>query len=331
MRDGWSSAQQAPQTPPVRRTQAVRPARRSAPSARWATLVIIAGVWLALLILGVAAQAHVAAQAAPPVSAIRSAGKLTPTIGLTTTPVLTPSPTSTFTATPTGSVTPATTVTATPTDTPTVYINSGTAGPQPTKLVLSQPTVGAGGGGFGGGVANLGDSSLFIAVVLGCVTSVLGIVIGGVALLALIRNGYGPFLRALLPGQRRRRAAAATSDGDQRTPVGASGSRGGWRGYDAAQSGRRVGDGTLNYQETGEARGRSSGSSAGRQPGRDPRDPGNARVARGDPRDDGWPTGHRGASRGDPRGAGRQPPRSGPRAGASRAGSRTGARSRDGW
>ena len=289
---------------------------------RRSALLVIVGVWLALIV-GVVAQAHGAALAgSAPSSAFA-------TRVATNTPGITPTDTPTVTATPqvTASATPFGTPSDTPTDTPTVYVNSGTAGPQPTKLVLSQPTVGSGGGGFGGGAAGLGDSSMFIAVILGCVTSVLGIVIGGVALLALIRNGYGPFLRALLLGKRARPtpATAGKATSDRNKAGGGKGARAGVAG----EPGRRVGDGTLNYQETGDLGGGLWGDSDGRQGGRTSRDPHDPRGGRDDDYLD-YPADPRDSGRGR---AVRQPPRSDPRsrAGASRPPSRPANRSRDGW
>jgi hypothetical protein len=54
--------------------------------------------------------------------------------------------------------------------------------------------------------SSLGSNGLTIATILGCVTGLLGLAIGLVALIALLRGGYGPFLRTLLPGARRRMA-----------------------------------------------------------------------------------------------------------------------------
>lgn len=296
--------------------------------------MVIVGVWLALMI-GVFAQAHTAAYAssAPPSAFAGKSPTNTPTVTPTNTPSVTATPQVTATATPAGTGTP----TDTPTDTPTVFVNSGTAAPQPTKLVLSQPTVGSGGGGLGGGVAGLGDNSMFIAVVLGCVTSVLGIIIGGVALLTLIRTGYGPFLRALLLGKRAR-AAGARAGGDANTRQGARGSRSARSGA-GGEPGRRVGDGVLTYQETGDLGGGLWPDAAARQSARlpttprAPRDPRDPRRAREDDY-----AGHPPDGPADPYASGRgravrQPPRSDPRsrAGASRPPSRPVTRSRDGW
>lgn len=299
-------------------------------------LLLIVVVWLALVV-GVVAQAHGAATAgsAPQVAETRTPPTKTPFGGPTDTPTLTATATPAITASPSVTVT----ITVTPTDTPTVYVNSGPAAPQPTKLVLSQPTVGSGGGGLGGGIAGLGDSSMFIAVVLGCVTSVLGIVIGGVALLALIRSGYGPFLRALFLGKRARPKAAPagkTANGSASARGNRSARPGSARSADSQS--RRVGDGTLNYQETGDV-GALWRDADARQSGRLPRAPRDARDARDprrareddygdyqpqrwdDPRDSGRGRASRPAPRSDPRS----------RAGAARPQSRPVGRSRNGW
>jgi len=306
-----------------------------------AALLLVVVVWLALVV-GVVAQANGAALAgsAPSASTFATTtptksppGKPTPT------PTLTATATSSATATPTVAGTPS----DTPTDTPTVFVYSGTAPPQPTKLVLSQPTVGSGGGGFGGGVAGLGDSSMFVAVVLGCVTSVLGIVIGGVALLALIRSGYGPFLRALVLGKRARPQGAPTGKAAKGRNGKDAPARAGARG----QPGQRVGDGTLNYQETGDLGGDLWRNVDARQSGRQPRVSGPARNPRDlrDPREAGDARRRRESAyaddqryAADPRDSGRgravrQPPRSDPRsrAGAARPPSRPANRGRDDW
>lgn len=80
------------------------------------------------------------------------------------------------------------------------------ATPQPTHSALSQPTVGVSTPIVPATNSSLGSNGLAIATILGCVTGVLGLVIGSVALRALLRGGYGPFLRTLLPGAKRRMA-----------------------------------------------------------------------------------------------------------------------------
>jgi hypothetical protein len=77
---------------------------------------------------------------------------------------------------------------------------------QPTHGTLSQPTVGVSTPIVPATNSSLGSNGLAIATILGCVSGVLGLVIGSVALRALVRGGYGPFLRTLLPGAKRRMA-----------------------------------------------------------------------------------------------------------------------------
>ena len=71
-----------------------------------------------------------------------------------------------------------------------------TATAQPTHGALSQPTVGASTPIAPATNYSLGSNGLAIATILGCVTGVLGLAIGTVALRALLR-GYG----INIPGQ----------------------------------------------------------------------------------------------------------------------------------
>jgi len=143
---------------------------------------------------------------------------------------LAPSPTDTppvcvSCTTPTPTDTP--TIAATKTRTPTVTISptatatsagggngggggggnqggGGPAGPNVTRVVYSQATVGASDNGPLQGLtpSALGDNGLLLASTLGCVVGLLGIIIGAIALMVLVRGGYGPFLKALLRGKR---------------------------------------------------------------------------------------------------------------------------------
>jgi hypothetical protein len=83
---------------------------------------------------------------------------------------------------------------------------AATATTQPTSPAFSQPTVGASTPVAPSTNTALGSNGLTVATILSCVTGILGLVIGLVALTALLRGGYGPFLRTLLPGARRRMA-----------------------------------------------------------------------------------------------------------------------------
>lgn len=73
---------------------------------------------------------------------------------------------------------------------------------QPTRNDLIQPTAAAATSALPPASTSLGSNGLTIAVILSCVAGALGIIIASVALSALVRGGYGPFLRALLPGRR---------------------------------------------------------------------------------------------------------------------------------
>ena len=128
----------------------------------------------------------------------------TPTTPPTDTPTAVP-PTATSadtgvaTSTPVASNTPAGTGNGGNSNTGT-----GASGPLPTRVALSQPTaIGGPAGTEGGSSSGFGSNGLLIATLLGCVIAVLGISIGAFALNALVRSGYGPFLRALLQGERR--------------------------------------------------------------------------------------------------------------------------------
>jgi hypothetical protein len=82
-------------------------------------------------------------------------------------------------------------------------------------VVLSQPTFGSGGDGSAQGFspAAFGSNGLLFATTLSCVVALLGLVVAIVALRILVRDGYGPFLRALLRGKRagRKRGARVTA------------------------------------------------------------------------------------------------------------------------
>lgn len=116
------------------------------------------------------------------------------------------------------------------------------ASAQPTNGAYSQPTVGVSTPVAPATNPALGSSGLAIATILGCITGVLGLLIGSIALTALLRGGYGPFLRTLLPGAKRRavRARAEGRSGSMRgRPAGAYSGRGG-RDFDASPP-RRTG------------------------------------------------------------------------------------------
>jgi hypothetical protein len=104
-----------------------------------------------------------------------------------------------------------------------------TATPEPTSGAFSQPTVGVSTPVAPATNPALGSSGLAIATVLGCVTGVLGLLLGSIALTVLLRGGYGPFLRTLLPGAKRRMArarAAGRAGGRSPRPSGNYSGRG---------------------------------------------------------------------------------------------------------
>src|SRR5579859_1776258 len=187
----------------------------------------------------------------------------TPTVPATIPLTVTPATTPTGAATPTPGASPTATATAT---TPPggggggggggQGGGGGPAGPNVTRVVYSQATVGANDNSPLQGItpSAFGSNGLLLASTLSCVVAILGVIIAAIALLVLVRGGYGPFLKALLGGKRagRKRAALAHSgvspdwntgndrrqaSGMQyRSPEGGYGSRG--QGYAAnSQSG----------------------------------------------------------------------------------------------
>jgi hypothetical protein len=127
-------------------------------------------------------------------------------------PASNPSPTDTPSGPPFSTRTPR--VTATPTETaeasktvvPTrepTQPNS-TAGPQPTRVNFSQPTVGASARFDSPGITGApgGPNGLVIATITGCITGLIALITTVIAFTVLRRGGYAPFLRLLLLGNR---------------------------------------------------------------------------------------------------------------------------------
>lgn len=177
-------------------------------------LLLVAGVWLALA-LAVVFSAHssnAAAHAQTP-SAPRTIPTCISTVTCTPTPTDTATPTKTPKATDTPSGTATATTTAAATDTATATDTTGGAtggdqggasGPQPTKVSFAQPTIGAGGGGGpAGSSGGITSSGLLISMLLSCGVTIMGIIIAAIALTKLVRGGYGPFLKAMLPFSKR--------------------------------------------------------------------------------------------------------------------------------
>lgn len=174
-------------------------------------LLLVAGVWLALalaVLLGArssnaAAHAQNLPLSTPKTTQPTATPIITVTIGIT--PLATDTPTVSGTATAT--TTAAATDTATATDTTggaTGGDQGGASGPQPTKVSFAQPTIGAGGGGGpAGSSGGITSSGLLISMLLSCGVTIMGIIIAAIALTKLVRGGYGPFLKAMLPFSKR--------------------------------------------------------------------------------------------------------------------------------
>lgn len=175
-------------------------------------LMLVAGVWLALA-LAIVFSAQSSRAAAHAQTLFNPLGSVTPTS--TEIPTATKTPKATDTPTPSGTATATTTAVATdtPTATDTGAGNTGgsVSGPQPTKVSFAQPTIGAsGGGGPVGASGGVTSSGLLIATLLSCGVTIMGIIIAAVALTKLVRGGYGPFLKALLPFSKRRMKRASS-------------------------------------------------------------------------------------------------------------------------
>jgi hypothetical protein len=213
-------------------------------------VLLVAGLWLLILFTCIsnpwpisAASAQARSLLALPVSTTAL-----PTVPIPPTTAASPTatPTGTGGGKPTATVPAGPTATGAATVTPTAAPGGGGggdgggggggggyqgSGPQPTRVVLAQPTAGAGGGGGIAGLspAAFGSNGLLVATTLSCVIAILGIVIAVIALNVLIRTGYGPFLRALVLGKRAGRGATSKV-----LPAGAAngGRAGGWANWD---------------------------------------------------------------------------------------------------
>jgi hypothetical protein len=176
-------------------------------------MLVLVSLFLTLLLVLVTAQGISARDH----SASRSLQRMVPQeVTPIDTPTDTPAP-NTPTAVPTATA-PATatpTIAQSATDTPAVVntpsgngggvADPGPTSPQSTEVVLSQPTVSNGSSNPLQGLspASFGTNGLLVATTLGCIVGLLGIAIGGIALYKLVQSGYGPFLRALVLGNRR--------------------------------------------------------------------------------------------------------------------------------
>lgn len=242
-------------------------------------LLLVAGVWLALA-LAVMLSAHSSSAAAHAMTPLASASSTTST---TTTPTNTPV-SATDTPTVSSTTTATATATASATDTATATDTSGAAGgdqggsasgPQPTKVSFAQPTIGAGGGGGPAGASGgITSSGLLIATLLSCGVTIIGIIIAAVALTKLLRGGYGPFLKALLPFSKRWMKQKSGDLGAVADRESAE-----WESYEYDESRRWSArdDGRSHRQENGHASRGRNGASVSRAA---PRSYGSARDRR---------------------------------------------------
>jgi hypothetical protein len=182
---------------------------------RHLAMLVLVSLFLTLLLVlvtaqGISARDHSATstfqRAAPQATGTPPVPTNTPVNTPTVAPTATPEPP---TATPTiaQSATNTPVVANTPSGSGGGAAGPGPTSPQSTKVVLSQPTVSNGSSDPLQGLSpsNFGTNGMLIATTLGCIVGLLGIVIGGIALYVLVQSGYGPFLRALVLGNRRTR------------------------------------------------------------------------------------------------------------------------------
>jgi hypothetical protein len=104
-----------------------------------------------------------------------------------------------------------------------------TPGPQPTRVNFSQPTVGASARFDSPGITGApgGPNGLVIATITGCITGLIALITTVIAFTVLRRDGYAPFLRLLLLGNRlgsrgQSRARPAQGRGGARRALGGS-------------------------------------------------------------------------------------------------------------
>jgi hypothetical protein len=179
----------------------------------------LAVLWL--MVLGVGALAMGGSPVAQAHSAINAAPTPTDTPGSGPPPTRTPRET----ATPTETV--EATQSVAPTRAPTQP--NFTAGPQPTRVNFSQPTVGASTRFDSPGITGApgGPNGLVIATITGCITGLIALIMTVIAFTVLRRGGYAPFLRLLLLGNRlgmrgQSRTRAARGRGSSRRALGGS-------------------------------------------------------------------------------------------------------------
>jgi hypothetical protein len=85
--------------------------------------------------------------------------------------------------------------------------------PTPTYNPLIVPTAAApSGSGLGSSALSTSSAGIEVAFALSCVTTIAGLIIAALTLTALLRTGYGPFLRTLAPKFLRGRLPAQTQE-----------------------------------------------------------------------------------------------------------------------
>ena len=221
----------------------------------WLTLLTILGAHSMFQVPSASANSLIGPHVALPLDCLPTVTVTPlPTCSPTATPTTQTTKTPTVTPTSTGSATPSASVTITATDAPTATTGSvgggdpndlGSGSGQATKVVLAQPTYGASSDSSGQGisVASFGSNGLLFASLMSCIVGILGIVVAVIAVRILRRDGYGPFLRALLLGKRANRqspskgAVAASNAGNVRRAAWNTDDEGGISGEGQSFSG----------------------------------------------------------------------------------------------
>ncbi len=251
-------------------------------------LLTTVALWLLFTVLVAAGIQSVAASSRQPSNP--NIGQVSATASV---PVATDTPavataTATDTPVPVDTPTDVPTATDTPTDTPVPSNGGGgsngnpggsgsggggggssTAAPDVTRVVFSQPTVAAGNDGAVPALAGatFGSNGLLLATTMSCVVGLLGLTVAGIALVVLMRRGYGPFLRALLRGKRAettrsKRGKDGVYDADDGQVPSRSASS--WRGGTGAASG--AGRSMANGRPGSGSYGRAGQSTGQRRP-----------------------------------------------------------------
>lgn len=88
---------------------------------------------------------------------------------------------------------------------------SGAATPTLDPLIVPT-TAASSGSALSNTTISTGSGNIELAITLSCITTIAGLIIAAFTLTALIRTGYGPFLRALLPHRLRRNGRAPAQE-----------------------------------------------------------------------------------------------------------------------